>query len=51
MSGGSFHWRFKALENPTQDQQSVNIIGIDNNDIEQTFATIPTTTLIPLLIL
>ncbi|MCB0538178.1 MAG: T9SS type A sorting domain-containing protein [Bacteroidetes bacterium] len=42
---GSFHWRFKALENPTQDQQSVNIIGIDNNDIEQTLATIPTTTL------
>lgn len=41
---GSFHWDFKALENPTQDIQSVEIYGI-NGSIESLLFTVPSSTL------
>lgn len=37
---GSFHWNFEALEDPTQDEQSVSIYGISNN-IETELLTVP----------
>lgn len=30
---GSFHWRHNPLENPTNDHQSVDIIGVSNNGL------------------
>jgi len=41
---GSFHWDFKALENPTQDNESVEIYGI-NGSIESLLYTVPSSTL------
>ena len=37
---GSFHWDFKALENPSQDEQSVDIYGVNSN-IETLLMTVP----------
>lgn len=30
---GSFHWRHNAQENPTNDHQTVDIIGVNNNGL------------------
>ena len=37
---GSFHWDFNALESPSQDEQSVDIYGINSN-IETLLMTVP----------
>lgn len=37
---GSFHWQYSALENPTQDQQSVAIYGVNSNQQETLLHTI-----------
>ncbi|MEX0595137.1 MAG: hypothetical protein WD512_01470, partial [Candidatus Paceibacterota bacterium] len=41
---GSFHWNYNALENPSQDAQSVEIYGINNN-IETLLFTVPASVL------
>jgi hypothetical protein len=41
---GSFHWDFEASENPSQDQQSVEIFGISGN-VETLLFTVPASTL------
>ncbi|MEZ4978909.1 MAG: T9SS type A sorting domain-containing protein [Chitinophagales bacterium] len=42
---GSFHWDFEAKENPSQDVQSVNIIGVDNAGVENTLYTVSSASL------
>ncbi|MGB1018812.1 MAG: C25 family cysteine peptidase [Chitinophagales bacterium] len=37
---GSFHWRYAAKENPTQDQQNVLIYGVDNGGNETLLANV-----------
>lgn len=37
---GSFHWRYKANETPTSDQQSVSIYGVDNAGNETLVKTV-----------
>ena len=37
---GSFHWKYDALENPTQDQQSVEIYGVETNGTETLLTTV-----------
>lgn len=37
---GSFHWDFEAKENPTQDNQSVHIYGV-NSGVETLLTTVP----------
>ena len=41
---GSFHWRYGALENPSADEQSVNIFGVNGN-VETLLMNVPASTL------
>lgn len=41
---GSFHWRYGAMESPTEDRQSVNIYGVNSN-IETLLMNVPASTL------